>query len=166
MIDTELLKLQYEILNLSAQDISDKTGMPLSVIEKEIENQGWKKWWPDDKPFAEAEPDDEMEDAEVFALQSDQFIDKAKRRLAVYTLAKEIHLAQKYLALESSLVDKAKDIIEKIGDGDAEAAAKMSRLYKDMTSKNPMAALQSISFGEEEGGVPTVIVRNLTGQRG
>jgi hypothetical protein len=165
MIDTELLKLQYEILNFSAEDIAKQTGMPISIIEAEIKNQGWKQWWPDDTPFTEENPEDELDPREVFALQSEQYIDKAKRRLAVYTLAKEIHLAQKYLALESSLVKKATDIVEGISDADAEAAGKMATLYKNMTTKNPMAALQSISFGEDEGGIPTVIVRNLTGSR-
>ena len=166
MIDTELLKLQYEILNLSAEDIAIKTGMQLSIVEKEIKEQGWKQWWPSDTLFAQpSEDDDEQSDEEVFALQTEQYIDMAKRRLAVYTLAKEMHLAQKYLSLESSLVDKAQTIIEAIKEGDAEGAAKMSRLYKDMTSKNPMAALQSIQFGEDEGGIPTVIVRDLTGRK-
>lgn len=165
MIDTELLKLQYEILNLSAQDIADKTGMPLGIIQGEIDGQGWKQWWPTTELFTTADPEDEQSEEEVFALQTEQYIDMAKRRLAVYTLAKEMHLAQKYLSLESSLVDKAQSIIEGITNGDAEAASKMSRLYKDMTSKNPMAALQSISFGEDEGGIPTVIVRDLTGRK-
>jgi len=165
MIDTELLKLQYEILNFSAEDIQKATGINISIINTEIETQKWKQWWPSDKLFAEANPDDEQGEEEVFALQTDQYIDMAKRRLAVYTLAKEIYLAQKYLALEASLVDKAKTIIDAIKEGDAEGVAKMSRLYKDMTTKNPMAALQSIQFGEDEGGIPTVIVRDLTGRK-
>lgn len=164
-MDVELLKLQYEILNFSAEDISKATGINLKIVENEIKEQGWKQWWPTDKLFAEANPEDEQDEAEVFALQTEQYIDTAKRRLAVYTLAKEIHLAQKYLALESSLVKKAKEIIDEIKSGDAEAAAKMSRLYKDMTSKNPMQALQSIQFGEDEGGIPTVIVRDLSGRK-
>jgi hypothetical protein len=165
MIDTELLRLQYEILNFSVADLAKQTGMPESIIQKEVDSQNWKQWWPTDKHFAEANPEDELEDSEVFALQSEQYIDTAKRRLAVYTLAKEIHLAQKYLALESSLVDKAKDIVDEIKSSDAEAAAKMSRLFKDMTTKNPLASLQSIQFGEDEGGIPTVIVRDLTGRK-
>jgi len=165
-MDTELLKLQYEILNFSVADLAKKSGLPESIIQSEIDSQGWKQWWPDDTPFAEAKEADDLDEREVFALQSEQYIDKAKRRLAVYTLAKEIYLAQKYMALESSLVEKARSIVESISDSDAEAANKMSTLYKNMTSKNPIAALQAISFGEDEGGVPTVIVRNLAGRAG
>lgn len=166
MLDLGLIKLQYEILNKSVKQIADETGMPENLIEKEIKDAGWKQWWPEDvdQRLLAKQTEDIGED-EVLALQSEQFIDRAKRRLAAYTLAKEIYLAQKYLKLESALIDKAHTILETLQDGDSRSAKELSALYKDMTSKSPMGALASFSFGEDEGGIPVVTIRDLSGRK-
>ena len=171
MLDVPLLKLQYEILNKTVDQLSEETGLPLASLQKEIDYNGWKQWWPEDEEVrlrekqATSAEDEEIDASEVLALQSEMYIDRAKRRLAVYTLAKEIYLAQKYMKLESALIDKAHDVLEGIQNIDSRSIKELSALYKDMTAKSPMSALAAFTFGEDEGGVPTVIVRDLSGRQ-
>jgi len=167
MLDIALLKLQYEILNKTAKELADDCGLPEDAIQDAVDEGKWKQWWPasiDAEIVAKNALKVEDKD-ELLVLQSEQFLDRAKRRLAVYTLAKEIYLAQKYMKLESAIVDKAYSIVENIGESDTKAVKELSALYKDMTAKSPISALAALSFCEDEGGMPQVIIRDLSGTK-
>jgi len=140
--------------------------MPEEAILDTIKEKGWKQWWPsgiDDEILAKSTENIEEQD-ELLVLQSEQFLDRAKRRLAVYTIAKEIHLAQKYLKLESAIIDKAYTLINDLSGLDTKSIKDLSTLYKDMTAKSPTSALAAFSFCEDEGGLPSVIIRDLSGR--
>ena len=92
--------------------------------------------------------------------QADAFNERARKRLQVYSLAKEIYLSQKYLKLESALIDKAHDILENSGELGPFGIKQLSALYKDMLSKSASA---TVTAGMDESGMPTVTYRDLTG---
>lgn len=160
-IDIELLRLQYEILNVSADAIARQTGFPLDLIENEIKRSNWTPLWPDDdEPQLTYE-----EDEDVFTVSTDRYIDKTRKRLVAYSLAKEVLLATRYLELESSLIKKACETTELLDASSPAALKTLSALYRDL-AKNGVSAGTSLQMGTDESGLPTVIVKDLSGQGG
>ena len=158
-IDVQLLRLQYEILNVSAESIAKTTGLPLSAIQDEITLNQWTRMWPD-----ENEPTLEIAEGEdVFKLSSDRYVEKTRKRLYAYALAKEVLLATRYLELEAGLINKANECLTSIDPVTGVSAVKMlSSLWKDM--QKSAAANASMSFGMDESGLPTVVVKDLSGR--
>lgn len=156
-IDVQLLKLQYEILNVSAESIAQCTGLPLSAINEEIVRSGWTRLWPDEDelPLEIAEGEDE------FKLASDRYIEKTRKRLYAYSLAKEVLLATRYLELESGLIAKANECLDTIDPQIGVAAVKtLSSLWKDMQK----SAKTDLAYNADDLGLPTVIVKDLSGR--
>lgn len=156
------MKLQYEILNKSVEQLATENEVPTEMLRKEITKLGWTQWWPE----ADLILCPEVEQDAKLQTQSEAFIERSKRRLAVYNLAKEMHMAQKYMELENQIIDTAVETLIRTPTMDATSIASLSNLYKNMTAKSIASALSSISFGEDEGGLPTVIIKDLSGRRG
>lgn len=172
MLDSNLMRLQYEILNISVDQLAAEAKIPVAVIKSYIISEQWTPWWPE--PDLDLVPPPVSTDidalpppdsTELFILQSENYMDRARRRLAVYTLAKEIYLAQKYLKVEAAVLDKLHDIATASDTVSADEIKKISAAFKDLINKNSMASLQSISFDADEGGIPSVIIRDLSGSR-
>lgn len=167
-IDLHILKLQYEILNVSASQMAKDTEVPESLIRETVETEGWLQWWPEEpqvdvfKKQAEQASlvDDDLTDGDILAQQSEEYVDRAKKRLQVYQLAKEIYLACKYLQLESALIGKAHDILETCETLDATSIKQLSALYKDMKHHGMNSLLQA---AVDDTGLPSLIVRDLSG---
>jgi len=157
------MKLQYEILNKSVEHLAAENDIPINMLRTEIERLGWTQWWPESDLILYPDTDKD----EQLQAQSETFIERTKRRLAVYNLAKEMYLAQKYLELETQIIDTALKSLIRANEVninmDAGAITALSNLYKNMTSKSIASALSTISFGEDEGGLPTVIIKDLSG---
>jgi len=168
MLDPSLMKLQYEIFNTSIEQLAADSRMPVSLIQKAATEGKWKQLWPEqakadvDQDLLDSLSDDER--AELLALESDQYIENARKRLRVYTLAKDIFLATKYLELEHKILDTANDMLDNF-DGGAAGIKQLSALYKDLTSGSSMTNLAKMSIGVDEDGMPSVIIRDLTGQK-
>ena len=159
MLDVPLMRLQYEILNVSVQSLAESTGLPDGAIEDEIVKKGWQRRWPDaDEPPLLIEPGEDS-----FKLQSDAYIEKTRKRLHAYSLAKEVLLATRYLELEAGIISKANQCLMHIDPSMGPAAIKaLSSLWKDMQKSATQAAAFSIT--QDEGGLPTVIVKDLSGR--
>ncbi len=167
MLDTELVKLQYEILNVSLETLADNLNLPLAILKTEAECNNWKQWWPSEGPLESLKAlndEDISEDpAEILELQSEQYLASTRKRLIVYSLAKEIFLAKKYASLESALLDKAKDILGEVKTLEPNAVKIIAGIYKDLTAKSYTTALRSMSLDPDDNGLPTVIIRDLSG---
>jgi len=168
--DSNILRLQYEILNRTAADIASDTHLPISIIESTIASEGWKQWWPESsiqeqlaisRTLANIDPDLHISDEEIFVSQADQYLERSRKRLQVYSLAKETYLAQKYMQLEVALIDKAIAAIEELPPAAVQGIKLMSALYKDLQTKGSAALLTAAI---DESGLPTVIVRDLSGR--
>jgi hypothetical protein len=166
--DLPVLRLQYEILNISAAQMAKETDIPESLIQETIEEEGWQQWWPEEPPVeifkkqaAQASlVDDDLSDSDLLSQQSEDYIDRSRKRLQVYQLAKEIYLATKYLQLESALIGKAHEILEQCETLDATAIKQLSALYKDMKHHGVNSLLQA---AVDDSGLPSLIVRDLSG---
>jgi len=164
MLDLDLARLQHEILCIPLETLAEKLGVPLYLLQEEAKNKNWAPFWSenDHEPLVIDDGDD------AFSLKIENYSDKARKKLIAFSLAKEIFLSQKYLELEVGIIAKAKSILDSMQDGtDSVSAVKtLSALYRDMT-KNSLAANSNsaaVSIGTDETGLPTVIVRDLTGQ--
>lgn len=155
------MRLQFEILNKSIPQLARENNLPVSMLEEEIADQGWKQWWPE--PDLVLCPD--VDKDEILQAQSETYLDRAKRRLAVYNVAKEVLLAQKYFDLEDKIIDSALAVLELAADMEASDVQSLGALYKNLMSRSVSNALVGMSFGEDEGGMPTVIVKDLSGRK-
>lgn len=150
MIDFQLLQLQYEILNTPVSELAANTGVSERMMQDEITKLDWKQRWPD------------PEGAET----QEDYIELSRKRLKVYSLAKDILLAQKYLELEVSIIKAANDIVESTSNSITPQSLKqLSALYKDMTSGTSLANLATMTLSTDESGIPMVIVRDVSGTK-
>ncbi|MCK9408277.1 MAG: hypothetical protein M0R68_04005 [Bacteroidetes bacterium] len=160
-IDVELLRLQYEILNVSVESLARSAGIPQDLIQREIDKGRWTVLWPDEnEPKLVVE-----EDEDLFTVSTNQYIDKTRRRLQAYSYAKEILLATRYLELESNLIKKANQVLENLTTVDMTAASglkTLSSLYRDLSKG--LSSVSSLSLGTDEEGLPTVIIKDLSGR--
>ncbi len=162
-VDIQQLRMQYEILNKPLQQIADDVPTPVGIIEKLAEKEGWRRWFPEPDMLIEtsatrAQPTpSEMEDA------TEEFVKRTKQRLAMYSIVKDMLLAQKYLALESRIIDEANDLIDQ-GGLEARDVKALSALYAEMTKTSLRDALASFTFGDDSSGLPTVIFKNMAGK--
>ena len=184
-IDLPLLKLRYEILNVSLADLAEEIATPLSILEKEATLKNWAQWWPDSLPGVLTTPspilpsdsptdpsyinDEEDYSDQLTPLEegAQTYVKESRIRLQVYTLAKEIYLAHKYATLESDLIDQARIIVEVATT--PQDLAQLSSVFKNLGSLLTSAAKShgqsALAIGQNEDGVPTVIIRDLTGKR-
>ena len=164
-IDVELLRLQYEILNVSVESIATTTGIPVDLIQREVEKGKWSPLW----PLEENEPQLQIEeDQDAFTVSSNQYIEKTKRRLQAYSLAKDILLACRYLELESNLIKKANDALANLTDctiAQASGLKTLSSLYRDLV-KDGIGRATGLQMSTDEDGLPTVIIKDLSGRGG
>ncbi len=165
MVDVDLIRLQYEILGVPLEVLASRFELPLSLLEAEAEKNQWTRLWDDD----DAPVIDEDEE-DPFSVKAEDYIDKTRKKLVAFSLAKEILLTQRYLDLESGILKKASEILENIdGSSNAVNATRtLASLYRDMakgsisTGYNPSA----VTIGTDESGIPTAIIRDLSGQSG
>jgi hypothetical protein len=119
-------------------------------------------------PLPSTAPPDLEEDE--FTSSTAFIIERARRRLQVYTLAKETYLASRYLDLESALLNAA---IAKINDMSSAHEGSyspqdfkhMSAMYKDLLNGTSLSsAASSLQIGTDESGIPTLIFKDLSGR--
>lgn len=159
MADTALLKLQYEFLNTPLADMAKEMNVPVSVMEQEAKNGNWIRRFPDTLPEL-ADPSAATE--EELALYQEQFMDLNQKRLKIYNLAKELFLAHRYLTLENAILVSAAALAEAIDITPKDLKA-LSSLYKDMASGTSLGNISAIQIGEDANGMPTAIIRDLSG---
>lgn len=173
MIDLHLLRLRYEILNISLEDLAKEIDTPLPIVQQEARNNNWTQWWPNslpinslDLPIAAppsgiAVTTDDFDEEGLSPLEdgANNYIKESSVRLRVYNLAKEIHLAHKYASFESALLDKAKALVDSAAD--PSDVLNLVRSLKDLIGKATSVGLQV----SNEDGLPTVIIRDLSGKR-
>lgn len=188
MLDIPLLRLQYEILNISLRQLSITCGVPEFLLEKEAQENNWTQYWPEfanvpaaspvtsiketPKLLKQRPPEAPVSDTEGaespsstldnMTLEVEQFTESARLRLRMYSLAKEILLASRYLAFEVSILDQAASIFaekaEMLGPKDLRDLA---AVYKEMTANS--SSIQSMITKLGDDGIPAVILRNLAG---
>lgn len=157
-----LAKLQYEILNVSVSSLANSLGRTPAMMQAHIDNEGWVQLWPEETHIEY--DDDGDEETDSFSVISDDYIENAKKRLTIYSLAKETLLTHKYAELELGIISRAKEILDETIDTPSISSIKaLATLYKDMT-KDFAAARNNVAT-KDISGIPSVIIKDLSGQR-
>jgi len=165
-VDFPSLRLQYEILNKSLAEIALDINIPLKAIEQEAENNDWVQWFPESNKIDFEDLTISLENEEEVRQELiEEYINHSKQRLAIYNIAKEILLAHRYFELEIRIVKEANEILNNLDNLDAKTVKTLSSLYVDMTKTSVSNALASLSFQQDENGLPTVIIKDLSGQK-
>lgn len=160
MIDIATLKMQYEILNKPIEEIARESGLQTRSIQQEAERDKWVQWFPE--PDLTVDPS-KKHDTEAMQEISEDFTARTKHRLAIYNIAKDLLLAQRYFMLEMKIIDKANNILEIQEDSLSPSEIKtLSSLYSEMSKQTITRVMQSVSLTQDDNGIPTVIVKNLS----
>lgn len=164
-IDYVVPRLCYEILNISLEDIAERLGLTLGMVQNIAERQRWTPWYPEELEQQSISLVDELElddHEDPFTIKVDQFLDSTKKRLSVFNMAKELALVEQYAALEVSLIQKARTAIENIDPTDIRSLKDATTIYRDL-AKNMASAVGAVSFAQDDNGLPTVVIRDLSG---
>jgi hypothetical protein len=162
MFDIQLIRLAYEILGISAEDIAEQLGLVPRMVYEMIDKYNWKPWFPKSaSDFFLVDANDLEEGEDLLSVRIDQYSDQARKRLEVYTLAKELALAHKYLSLELSIMQKTADAIAEIDIRNTASLKLLSSIYTDMTKKHQSGT--SLLINNDENGLPQVVIKDLSG---
>ncbi len=131
------------------------------IIDKEVLEGNWQQWWPE--PDLDLSAPSEYMSEEDLTSQADLFMERSRRRLAVYNMAKELLLAQRLFKLESSIIEKASTILDGV-EMCARDIKALSSVFKEMTQNSISSTLSSLTLGQDDNGMPTVILRDLSGK--
>ena len=161
-------KLSYEILNTSIKSIASSLGLTEAMVQKHADDNDWVQWFPSEATDSisldideQSEEADLLEGEDIFTVRADQFLDKNRKRLQVFSMAKELAMAEHYAGFEASLIDKAKSAVMEIEISDVKALKDLSTVFKDLAKD--LQGTTAVSFAQDQGGLPTVIVRDLSG---
>lgn len=157
-------KISYEILNTPIEELADGLGMSTNMLQSVINNRGWVRQFPDDEVLdADSQETQEiLEGEDIFTVQADQFLDKSRKRLQLFNMAKSLALAERYAKLESAIIDKATRAVEAVEVSEVPSIAALANAFKAL-AKDLNGAANAISFAQDQQGLPTVIMRDLSG---
>lgn len=155
--NTALLKLQYEILNVSLEDIATQLHIPVSIVAADARRGNWRQLWPDEPPILIENLTQEP------TLDIEQRTELAQKRLRYYSVMKDQYLSAKYLALESVLLDSAKELLD-TGELDATSVHRIAAAFKMLSSGTTLSDYKAQV--SQDSGIPTAIVRDVSGLRG
>lgn len=158
-------RLSYEILNIPLSALATNLGLTLSMLEKIAKDNGWSQWFPDPDAQIYLDPDSnigEFDGEDIFTVAADQYLDRNRKRLQVYAMAKNLATAELYADLEINLIDKARTAVMDIDVEDIKSLKDLSNVFKDL-SKDLQNAGNAVSFATDQAGLPTVIIRDLSG---
>jgi len=158
-------RLDYEILNISVEELAASTGLTEQMLEDRIDREGWLQWFPqedEDREF-HLDPNSELTEGEnMFELKASQFTQKGRTRLQVYQIAKQMRLVGMYTQLEMNLIEQANEAILLVNPEDAKSiqalAGVLQNLTKDISQLN-----QSLTLGQDSNGLPQLVIRDLSG---
>jgi len=161
-IDLDAARLQYEILNVPIATLAERLGVPADLLAKEARDKKWTPIWSDTDTL---KLPDELEDGEdEFTFLVEAYSSQARKKLQAYSLAKELLLAQKYLEIEIGILNKTKDALDTLPDLTPASIKLLSAIYKDMVKGLSVGGNMAVSVGSDEDGIPTAIIRDLSGQ--
>jgi len=163
--DFSLLRLQYEILNVSIESIARRSNLNPELLKALAIEEEWEHKWidPDDpEPESDLNPDSDFPEDEL-TIKSEEFIERSKKRLAAYTIAKNVLMTQQYLELELSLVRKTIEHLENMPAITSKDLQSISHVYRNLLNGTPIMDILAMRDKQEDGGIPLLVVKDLAG---
>lgn len=160
-VNSTLLKLQYEILNVPVEDLAAQMNVPVSILHAEILKNKWTQLWPDEPVIFADNCSDPLTTSTP--LDIEQRTEMARKRLQFYQIMKDTYLSSKYLTLESAIIDSAISYLDTIESQDAKSLHRIASMYKLLCSCNTLSENKLSLLNESN--TPLAIIRDLTGQQ-
>lgn len=158
MIDVALLRLEYEYLGTPLDTIARNNNISPSDLENEATKFNWRACLIPLPVLSTApEPEDIVSYNELYQ-------EAISLRMKMFNLAKDMYLANKYAQVELTLLDNVKSSLA-ASDITAKDLKSLSDIYTSMLKGTSLAQIAQISFTQDENGVPTAIIRDLSGQK-
>lgn len=136
------MRLQYEILGHSFEEIASGESFSAGFLRGTAEQQGWKRLFP---PIRPKEGDEEA------------FIEEARKRLDVYEAAKDLYLSGKFASVEGH-------ILGHLNTSFGSDVLSPNELRVLTSTLNALKGPSRKKAGEEDDGVPTVILKDFRGE--
>lgn len=121
MADWKNIRLQYELLDQSVEDLAEENNIPVSRIKYAIEQEKWTR-----TPIADAVND--WSTIKGLDLLSDEALGDIQNRIHILNLLKTQALNPRYIALEAALLSKATELINTIDSSQPTAPAQLKSL--------------------------------------
>ena len=141
-MDEGILRLQYEILGHSFEEIASGESFSAAFLQGLAKQHGWERVFP---PVRPNEGDEES------------FIEEARKRLDVYEAAKDLYLSGKFAAAEGR-------ILSQLNSSFGSEVISPNELRVITSTLNALKGPSRKKAGEEDDGVPTVILKDFRGE--
>jgi hypothetical protein len=170
-VDMGLLRLQFEILGTPIDRLATNNGLPVSILQKQAEQEKWTSLWPDESTppsdaFAEAlrqqssvPPPEESEMDDLPSSPADILTEQTRKRLELFHLAKEAYLVAKYAALEVTLIAAIETTLS-VPIITTTGLKEVINSYTDLL-KNTKA--NNANLSKELSSLPMVVFKDLSG---
>lgn len=143
-MDEGILRLQYEILGQSFGEIASGENFSADFLRGMAEQHGWERVFP---PVSPKEGGEEV------------FIEEVRKRLDVYEAAKDLYLSGKFAAAEGNVLGQLNRSFES-------EILSPNELRVITSTLNALKGHSRKKAGDEDDGVPTVILKDFRGEGG
>jgi len=140
-MDEAILRLQYEILGHSFEEIASGEEYSADFLKEFAKQHGWKRVFDPVRPKQGDEED---------------FIEETRKRLEVYEIAKELYLAGKYATVEGR-------ILGRLSSSFAMESMSPNELRTLTATLNALRGTSKKKTDQEDDSVPTVILKDFRG---
>lgn len=140
-VDWEAIRLQYELYNEEAVTLANENDVSLEMVEYAIESQGWKR----------APVNGLMStvgDARNLDSCSEDVMESIQERLSVVNILKSATMNPKYIALETAILNKAREIVHALTPGTANVGDQLKKVAEVLEKLK----LASVPPGMREDG--------------
>jgi hypothetical protein len=141
-MDEAILRMRYEILGQSFDEIASGEEYSSDFLEKFAEQHGWRR------VFDPVRPEQGNEE---------EFIEESRKRLEVYEAAKGLYFAGKYAAVEGH-------ILGRLSSSFAMESMSPNELRTLTATLNALQGPAKKKTDQDDDGVPTVILKDFRGE--
>lgn len=148
-LNKPLLRIQYEVLHDSIEDMAQEHGVSEAVIRYAIESEGWAR-----QPVTNLSPTEDQTEIETATTAMQQRLD------AAHTLRQGI-LDPQYIKIEAALTAKTIDVINSIQATEPTAAKRLRDLMDILATLRPTKAMIDKNNSDGNAGIKLMIMNHV-----
>ncbi len=159
-VDWESVKLQYEIYHEKAENLAQENDISMDMLNYAIESQGWKR-----APINGLMH--EVRDISNLESCSEDVMDSIQERLGIVNVLKSATMNPKYIALETAILVKAKEIVKAIESravNSGDQLKKISEVLEKLRLSSIPAALRGEDGGKNDNRITVQILNQAQTQ--
>ena len=143
-VDWDAVQIQYEVFHESIENIAAENQISRSLVEYAIEDKGWKRT----KLNGQMQQVKDVGDLEEV---TDDVINSMGDRLSAINMLKAATMNPRYIALETAILAKAREIVSSITPGTPTAGDQLKKV-SEVLDKLRTAAIPNNMAGQHGNG--------------